>query len=110
MKHWFVLLTTAAAFTAFAPAASNAQVAVEEVPGVGVRIGEPPPPRRDRVMRIRENVRSLLPVAHTLGITIMAGTDTSGSIADEVKWLARCLKSSHARANGRSQTSQTEND
>ena len=41
MKHWFVLLTTAAAFTAFAPASSQAQVAVE-VPGVGVRIGEPP--------------------------------------------------------------------
>ena len=49
MKHWFVLLTTAAAFTAFAPIASNAQIAVE-VPGVGVRIGEPPPPPRERVI------------------------------------------------------------
>ena len=49
MKHWFILLTTAAAFTAFAPMSSNAQVAVE-VPGVGVRIGEPPPPRRERVI------------------------------------------------------------
>ena len=49
MKHWFVLLTTAAAFTAFAPMASNAQIAVE-VPGVGVRIGEPPPPPRERVI------------------------------------------------------------
>ena len=50
MKHWFLLVTTAAAFTAFAPMSSNAQVAVE-VPGVGVRIGEPPPPRReDRVI------------------------------------------------------------
>ena len=49
MKRWFVLLTTAAAFTAFAPMASNAQIAVE-VPGVGVRIGEPPPPPRERVI------------------------------------------------------------
>jgi hypothetical protein len=53
MKHWFVLLTTAAAFTAFAPAASQAQVAVE-VPGVGVRIGEPPPPRREERVIERE--------------------------------------------------------
>jgi len=49
VKHWFVLLTTAAAFTAFAPMSSQAQVAVE-VPGVGVRIGEPPPPRRERII------------------------------------------------------------
>ena len=49
MKRWFVLLTTVAAFTAFAPMSSNAQIAVE-VPGVGVRIGEPPPPRRERVI------------------------------------------------------------
>ena len=38
MKHWFVLLTTAAALTTVAPAASQAQVHVD-VPGVGVRIG-----------------------------------------------------------------------
>ena len=49
MKYWFVLVTTAAAFTAFAPMSSQAQVAVE-VPGVGVRIGEPPPPRRERII------------------------------------------------------------
>ena len=49
MKHWFVLVATAAAFTAFAPMSSNAQIAVE-VPGVGVRIGEPPPPRRERII------------------------------------------------------------
>jgi len=52
MKHWFVLLTATAAFTAFAPA-SQAQVAVE-VPGVGVRIGEPPPPRREERIIERE--------------------------------------------------------
>ncbi len=48
MKHWIVLVTATVAFTAFAPA-SQAQIAVE-VPGVGVRIGEPPPPRRDRII------------------------------------------------------------
>jgi hypothetical protein len=52
MKHWFVLLATTAAFTAFAPAA-QAQIAVE-VPGVGVRIGEPPPPRREERVIERE--------------------------------------------------------
>lgn len=52
MKHWFVLLTATVAFTAFAPA-SQAQVAVE-VPGVGVRIGEPPPPRREERIIERE--------------------------------------------------------
>jgi len=49
MKHWYVSLATAAAITTFAPAASYAQVAVD-VPGVGVRIGEPPPPPRERVI------------------------------------------------------------
>ena len=52
MKHWLVLLTATAAFTAFAPA-SQAQIAVE-VPGVGVRIGEPPPPRREERIIERE--------------------------------------------------------
>ena len=49
MKHWFLLVTAAAAFTAFAPMSSTAQIAVE-VPGVGVRIGEPPPPRREGII------------------------------------------------------------
>jgi hypothetical protein len=53
MKHWFVLLTATAAFTAFAPMSSQAQIAVE-VPGVGVRIGEPPPPRREERIIERE--------------------------------------------------------
>jgi hypothetical protein len=53
MKHWFVLLTTAAAITAFAPTTSNAQVDVR-VPGVGVRVGEPERPARDRVIEERD--------------------------------------------------------
>ena len=52
MKKLLVLLTATVAFTSFAPAA-QAQIAVE-VPGVGVRIGEPPPPRREERIIERE--------------------------------------------------------
>ena len=52
MKNWFVLIAATAAFTAFAPA-SQAQVSVQ-VPGVGVRIGEPPPPRVEERIIERE--------------------------------------------------------
>ena len=41
MRKWFILLAGAAAMTAFAPAPSSAQGIGIEVPGVGVRIGEP---------------------------------------------------------------------
>jgi len=40
MKKLLILLTATAGITFIAPAASNAQFAVE-VPGVGVRVGEP---------------------------------------------------------------------
>jgi hypothetical protein len=53
MKHWYVLLATAAAITSLAATASYAQVSVE-VPGVGVRVGEPPPPRREERVIERE--------------------------------------------------------
>ena len=72
MKHWFVLLTTAAAITAFAPATSNAQVDVR-VPGVGVRIGEPPPPRRERI--IEREVRGG-PECRTVTVTEETPTGT----------------------------------
>ena len=42
MRKWFILLASAAAMTAFAPATpSSAQGIGIDVPGVGVRIGEP---------------------------------------------------------------------
>jgi hypothetical protein len=41
MRKWFILLASAAAMTAFAPASSSAQGIGIEVPGVGVHIGEP---------------------------------------------------------------------
>ena len=40
MKMMFVLAAATAALTTFAPMSARAQIAVE-VPGVGVRIGEP---------------------------------------------------------------------
>ena len=72
MKRWFVLLTTAAAFTAFAPASSNAQIAVD-VPGVGVRIGQPPPPPRERI--IEREVRGG-PECRTVTVTEETPTGT----------------------------------
>jgi hypothetical protein len=52
MTKWLVLAAAAATITTFAPTtASQAQIAIE-VPGVGVRIGEPP--RRDERERVYE--------------------------------------------------------
>jgi hypothetical protein len=48
MKKLFILIAATAAFTTFAPMASNAQVAIE-VPGVGVHVGERPYYREHRV-------------------------------------------------------------
>ncbi len=56
MKRLLMLATATAAFTTFAPMASQAQIAVE-VPGVGVRVGEEPRHRerdRDRVFHERD--------------------------------------------------------
>jgi hypothetical protein len=76
MKHWFVLLTTAAAITAFAPTTSNAQVDVR-VPGVGVRIGEPDRPPRDRV--IEREVRGG-PECKTVSVTETAPDGSSRTV------------------------------
>lgn len=54
MTKWLVLAAAAATITTFAPTtASQAQIAVE-VPGVGVRIGEPPRRDRERVLEERD--------------------------------------------------------
>ena len=72
MKHWFVLFAATAAFTAFAPAA-QAQIAVE-VPGVGVRIGEPPP--RVREERVIEREVRGRPECRTVTVTEDTPTGT----------------------------------
>ena len=41
MRKWLILLAGTAAMTTFAPATSSAQGIGIDVPGVGVRIGEP---------------------------------------------------------------------
>ena len=40
MRKWIILLAGTAAMAAFAPATASAQIGID-VPGVGVRIGEP---------------------------------------------------------------------
>lgn len=54
MTKWLVLLAAAATITAFAPTGAQAQGIAVEVPGVGVRIGEPPRRERERVFEERE--------------------------------------------------------
>jgi imidazolonepropionase-like amidohydrolase len=45
------------------------------------------PERRKRAADIHDNYRAMIPVAHQLGVTILAGTDTAGTVADEVRQL-----------------------
>jgi imidazolonepropionase-like amidohydrolase len=45
------------------------------------------PERREFIGRAREEVRALVPVARANGVTVLAGTDTYGTIVDEVRWL-----------------------
>jgi imidazolonepropionase-like amidohydrolase len=46
------------------------------------------PERRVRQEETRERMRTLLPMAHRLGVTIMTGTDVAGTVAREVALLA----------------------
>jgi hypothetical protein len=58
MSKWFIMFTAAAAIGSFTPAPSMAQGVAVEVPGAGVRIGEPgydrPRYRERREYRERE--------------------------------------------------------
>jgi hypothetical protein len=68
MTKWLVLLAAAASISAFAPAGVQAQGIGIEVPGVGVRIGEPPRRDRERVFEERE-VRGGPPKCRTVTVT-----------------------------------------
>ena len=63
MKHVFILLGAAAMIILYTPASSNAQGVGIDVPGIGVRVGDPDRPRyrehrrEDREFRERQ-VRS----------------------------------------------------
>jgi imidazolonepropionase-like amidohydrolase len=55
-------------------------------------LNSPPPPdappeRRSFIFEAREHLRGLLPHASRIGVSILAGTDTYGTIVDEVRWL-----------------------
>ncbi len=50
--------------------------------------GTAPEAVRRRVAGYRERLRELLPLAHRLGVPVLAGTDTAGTIAREVALLA----------------------
>lgn len=47
-----------------------------------------PPQRRDKAREALERFRELLPLAASLGVPVLAGTDVAGTIADEVSLLA----------------------
>jgi imidazolonepropionase-like amidohydrolase len=49
-----------------------------------------PEAHRDLVAARRERLAELLPLAHSIGIAVLAGTDTVGSMAREVALLAEC--------------------
>jgi imidazolonepropionase-like amidohydrolase len=46
-----------------------------------------PAPRRAFIEQAREDLRALVPIALGLGVTILAGTDTYGTLLDEIRWL-----------------------
>ena len=50
--------------------------------------GTAPEAVRRRVAGYRERLRELLPLAHRLGVPVLAGTDTAGTIAREIALLA----------------------
>ena len=47
-----------------------------------------PPPVRDGMHQVTEHMAQLLPLATNLGVTVLAGTDTYGSLSKEVALLA----------------------
>jgi len=50
--------------------------------------GTAPEPARRRVAEYRERLGELLPAARRLGVTVLAGTDTAGTIVREITLLA----------------------
>jgi imidazolonepropionase-like amidohydrolase len=47
-----------------------------------------PPPRRQALLEVRQRLGELLPLAARLGVPVLAGTDVTGSIPQEVALLA----------------------
>jgi len=55
-----------------------------------------PPDARQRAVEAQQRLREMLPLAHRLGIPILAGTDTAGTLAHEIALLAEYGLDPHA--------------
>ena len=74
MQKWIIMLAAAAAFSSYTSTPSLAQGIAVEVPGVGVRIGEPP--RRDRVHREEWREREVRSGPNCRTVTVTEDTPT----------------------------------
>jgi hypothetical protein len=74
MQKWIIVLAAAAAFSSYTSTPSLAQGVAVEVPGVGVRIGEPP--RRDRVHREEWREREVRSSPRCRTVTVTEDTPT----------------------------------
>jgi imidazolonepropionase-like amidohydrolase len=52
--------------------------------------GTAPEAARHRAAEYRHRLRELLPFAHRLGVPVLAGTDTAGTLVGEIALLAEC--------------------
>jgi hypothetical protein len=74
MKKWMISIAAVAAISSYSPTPSLAQGVAVEVPGVGVRIGEPP--RRERVRREEWREREVRGNCRTVTVTEDTPTGT----------------------------------
>jgi imidazolonepropionase-like amidohydrolase len=69
-----------------------AQTGAAWVPTLSAVFGPPdaglPPDRRKQRAEFRERLATLLPVALTLGVPVLTGSDGVGTVAGEIMWLA----------------------
>jgi len=74
MHKWIIMLAGVAAISAYSPTPSLAQGIGIEVPGVGVRIGEPP--RRERARRNEMREREVRSDKNCRTVTVTEDTPT----------------------------------
>ena len=74
MQKWMISLAAVAAFSSYSPTPSLAQGVAVEVPGVGVRIGEPP--RRERARREEWQEREVRSGSNCRTVTVTEETPT----------------------------------
>jgi len=74
LQKWIIMLAGVAAISSYTSTPSLAQGVAVEVPGVGVRIGEPP--RRDRVHREEWREREVRSSPRCRTVTVTEDTPT----------------------------------